>query len=223
VDSADNIYIGGHNDENYIILLKYSTSGELMLFKQWDRDPLWDQYCHDLVIDYLDKVYITGRYQYGEYPLFLAKFSIESPGGFTLSSDAGVLDTDGNFALSWTPSARANNYSIYQHSNYITEIDDSLTLLEEETDLLSLPLIGYSNGTYYFIGVAFNTFGNATSNCIEVEVEIPPEGDGEEDGNGDEDGEENGGGIIPSYNLYMVLIFFISISAIVIQLRRRKL
>ncbi len=96
-----------------------------------------------------------------------------SPGSLQLSSTAGTPDNDGNFTLTWTSASRANNYSIYRYSSNITSINGSLTLLIGETDLLLLPINGYSNGTYYFIALAFNDYGNRTSNCIEVEIEIP--------------------------------------------------
>ena len=35
-------------------------------------------------------------------------------------------------------------------------------------------LTGYSNGTYYFIVVAHNDYGDTLSNCVEITVEIPP-------------------------------------------------
>jgi len=95
------------------------------------------------------------------------------PDNFVISSDAGSPDDDGNFNLTWTSSDGADSYSVYQYSSYITEINGSLTLLLEEVATLSLPLNGYSNGTYYFVTVAFNDFGNKISNCINVTVNIP--------------------------------------------------
>ncbi len=97
------------------------------------------------------------------------------PGDFMLNSNANNPDEDGNFNLEWTGSDGANNYSVYQYSSYITEINSSLTILLEEIETLSLPLSGYSNGTYYFIAVAFNDYGNNTSNCINITVAIPPD------------------------------------------------
>jgi len=176
VDSADNIYLGGHTQESNVTILKYSSSGDLISNKTWERDPTYQYWCKDLIIDSLDKIYITGYYRIlstDPHYIYVAKFSIESPGGFTLTSVAGEPDDDGNFLLSWTPSPRANNYSIYRYSSYITEYNSSLTLIEEETSTFFLPLTGYSDGTYYFIGVAFNDFGNSTSNCINVTVDIP--------------------------------------------------
>ena len=131
------------------------------------------------------------------------------PGAFTLSSNAGNPDDDGNFTLTWTSSSGANNYSIYQYSGYITEINGSLTLLTEETNSLSLPLSGYSNGTYYFIGVAFNDLGNISSNCILSAVAIPPE-------------EQTEQPIISGYNL-MLLCLTIGLAFVILVNKRLKL
>ncbi len=100
-----------------------------------------------------------------------------SPSPFNLSSNAGTPDKDGNFDLTWTSSYRALNYSVYQYSSYITEINGSLTLLGDGITDLSLALSGYTDGTYYFIAVAYNAYGDTLSNCIEVIVEIGPPGD----------------------------------------------
>jgi len=94
------------------------------------------------------------------------------PANFTLSSNAGNPDDDGLFTLSWTTSLRATNYSVYQYSSFITEINDSLTLLTDEITDLSLYLSGYLDGPYYFIVVAHNQMGNTSSNCISVIVQI---------------------------------------------------
>lgn len=138
--------------------------------------------------------------------------SPEVPGTFTLLSNAGNPDPDGNFTLSWTSSARASNYSIYRYSGFITEVNESLTLLEEETEALSLPLTGYSNGTYYFIAVAFNNFGNTNSNSININIEISPE---EPDDGGT-------GAQIPGYNLLFLIVTIGFVSTIIIY-RRLKL
>ena len=96
------------------------------------------------------------------------------PDPFTLSCDADTPDTDGNFTLTWTSSALADNYSIYYHYNYITEINGSLILLEEEITELSLNLNNYTDGTYNFIVVAHNENGDTLSNCISVKVGSDP-------------------------------------------------
>ena len=101
------------------------------------------------------------------------------PGDFVLSSNAGDPDSDGNFDLTWTVSSGAINYSIYRYSSFITEINGSLTLLADEITDLSMGLSGYTDGTYYFIAVAHNDYGDTLSNCINVSVEVPqqPPGD----------------------------------------------
>jgi hypothetical protein len=177
VDSADNIYMSGHTKFANVSIVKYSASGEFLWDKQWGNTPTYQYWGLDLVIDSFDKIYITGRNRTGVigiYDLFLAKLSIEPPpGDFTLSSNAGSPDDDGAFTLTWTSSSGANNYSIYQHSSYITDINVSLTKLANETNSLSLPLSGYSNGSYYFVAKAINNFGIKTSNVIMITVEIP--------------------------------------------------
>jgi hypothetical protein len=173
VDSADNIYIGGYGLFLNVSLIKYSSSGNLLWYRHWLTNPANDYFLNDLLIDSSDKIYIVGYYGTGgPYNIFAAKFSIESPGGFTLSSDSPPTNTNGAFTLSWTDSPRVSNYSIYNSLNYISEVNNSFTPLLEETTDTSLPLNGYSNGLYFFIAVAFNDFGNSTSNCISITVEV---------------------------------------------------
>ena len=106
---------------------------------------------------------------------FALRFSIDlPPSDFILSSNAGTPDEDGNFDLSWTSADRAQNYSVYEYSSYITEINESLSLLEDDITDLSLALSDYTDGTYYFIIVAHNAYGDTLSNCIEVVVGFPP-------------------------------------------------
>ena len=218
VDSRDNIYICGFSAFSNVSLLKYSASGDLIWDKTWANNSVYQYWWLDIVIDSLDNIYITGYNRTGTsgaYDLFAAKFSIEyipPPGSFNLNSNAGTPDNDGNFTLTWTSSSGANNYSIYQYSSFITEINDSLTLLEEEIDALSLPLTGYSNGSYHFIVVAFNNFGNTTSNNLKIDIEIPP--DEQEDG--------GNGPYIPGYNL-MILISAIVVLTSILIYRRLKL
>ncbi len=65
--------------------------------------------------------------------------------------------------------------------------------------------------SFYFIVVARNATGEPLSKCIEVVVEIPPEGDG--------DGDK----VIPGYPLYLLLTFFVIITSILIKRKRKKL
>lgn len=131
------------------------------------------------------------------------------PEDFVLSSNAGDPDADGIFTLTWTSSSRANNYSVYLYSSYITEINGSLTILIDETGDLTLPLTGYTNGTYYFIVVAHNDYGDTLSNCIYITVAIPPP--------------EPTITEIPGYELIYVIMVVSIISTIIIVKNRKKI
>jgi len=134
------------------------------------------------------------------------------PSSFLLDSTAESPDDDGNFTLTWDAALGAESYSVYEYISYITVYNGSLTPLATDITSLSLPLTGYSNGTYYFIVVAHNTNGDTLSNCITVVVEIPPV-----------DGDGDGDGIIPGYPLYLLLIVVGVITSILIRRKHKKL
>ncbi|MFX1590060.1 MAG: ABC transporter substrate-binding protein, partial [Promethearchaeota archaeon] len=102
--------------------------------------------------------------------LYPCKWNRKAPGTFALSSDAGTPDDDAIFNLTWTTSDGAINYTVYQHSDYITVINESLTILADGIADLNITLSGYSDGTYYFIVVAYNQYGDTLSNCHQVDV-----------------------------------------------------
>ncbi len=129
------------------------------------------------------------------------------PGSFTLSSNAGTPDNDGNFTLVWEGSNQANNYSVYEYSSFITEINGSLTLLEGDLNILTHSLSSYADGTYYFIIVAHNDYGDTLSNCIEIIVQIPPP-----------NGSTNP--VIPGYN---VLYFIVALSLGIYFILKKRL
>jgi hypothetical protein len=96
------------------------------------------------------------------------------PGDFILTSDAEIPDQDGEFNLTWTDSVGADDYSVYGHSGYITEINQSLTLMADQTGVSPYNISGLMDGTYYFAVEAHNDTGKTLSNCIEVVVLILP-------------------------------------------------
>ncbi len=95
-------------------------------------------------------------------------------GDFYLNNDGDEPDTDGAFNLTWTASTNANDYSIYSYQSYITHINDSLTLLVNQSAISPFSVSGLLNGTYYYMVVAHNEFGVKLSNCTSVTVAIPP-------------------------------------------------
>lgn len=86
------------------------------------------------------------------------------PNPFTLTSDADSPDTDGLFSLYWISSENADNYSVYR--------DD--VLLNSGLIYTQYYMEISSNGNYDFKVIAFNEYGNTSSNEITVIVEIPP-------------------------------------------------
>ena len=94
------------------------------------------------------------------------------PGLFSILSDADDPDTDGNFNITWSSSAYADNYSLYESSSVITEINENVTVLLNEVTNTSYEASGYSNGIYYFQVVSRNGNGNSTSSNLKVNVEI---------------------------------------------------
>ncbi|GAI89539.1 unnamed protein product, partial [marine sediment metagenome] len=64
-------------------------------------------------------------------------------------------------------------YSVYTHSSYINEINGSLTLLADQNGISPHAIPGLTDGTYYYIIVAFNEAGQTLSNCVVVNVQIP--------------------------------------------------
>lgn len=144
-------------------------------------------------------VYAGGSFNYSFELLDTnANFGYLLPFPFTLSSNADAPDTDGVFNLEWTSAEFAKNYSIYEHSSYITTFNGSLTTLVDETTDITLPLSGYSSGVYYFIAIAKNNFGVTISNNMIVTVIRPSEE-------------------IPGYSTLFFVITLLSISVLIFK------
>ncbi|MHA2101699.1 MAG: glycosyl hydrolase family 18 protein, partial [Candidatus Kariarchaeaceae archaeon] len=105
------------------------------------------------------------------------------PGEFGLSSS--ILDAAGNYILTWTYSDGANNYTIYRSPYYMTYLNESYIDVVKNTDYVYHYIGGLGNGIYYFIIVAFNNYGNSTSNCIQIIVDKPTSDDDDDDKEGD--------------------------------------
>lgn len=97
------------------------------------------------------------------------------PQPFSINTDADDPDIDGSFNITWSESIGADNYSVYISSSFITEIDTNCNELQNGIEILNYTVEGLTSGYHYFVVVAFNETGNATSdNCITVHVQIPP-------------------------------------------------
>ncbi len=75
--------------------------------------------------------------------------------------------------LTWTSSPNADNYSIYKSNNSITEFNKNLTLVESGLENNSIHLTELEEGIFFYILVAYNEFGNISSNCASIRIEFP--------------------------------------------------
>jgi hypothetical protein len=92
----------------------------------------------------------------------------------SLTSDAGNPETDGSFNLSWSISGNFAKFAIYTNTDYINDINDTVSLLYDNIQDLSYLVSTYS-GIHYYVVVAFNGSGHSISNCISVDVQIVPQ------------------------------------------------
>lgn len=189
--------------ENDIFFFAFNISGT----NEWDEAP--PDFYDTIVYNYVVNSLTLNSTVLGPMGIMSAmSYELKAPSDFTLSSNAGTPeDDDGEFTLSWDASDRAVNYTIYRYHQFIGVINGSLTLVAEGLTSLTHPLSGYTNGTYYFVVVAYNVNGDYTiSNCIEIIVAIPPSEPSEEP-------------IIPGYSLFIFIMGLIVISAIILKKR----
>jgi len=128
---------------------------------------------------------------------------LPAPGNFTLSSDADAPDTDGAFNLIWTDSEGADNYSVYMFDKFITEINESLTLLANQTAISPFPISGLLNDEYYFTILAYNENGATMSDNEYIIVYLPVS-------NGDKI-------IIPGYSFILILSIGFIVSLLLVK------
>jgi len=147
-------------------------------------------------------VYAGDDYKFERFTITLN--IVQPPQVVLLSSDADNPDLDGTFDLIWTSSEHADNYSIYVYNRYITEINSSVVLLKDQIGISPYLISGLLDGTYYYVVVAFNEYGNTSSNCIQVMVS----------GSIDEI-------IIPGYSLFILICIISIFSVIIIQRQLR--
>lgn len=100
--------------------------------------------------------------------------TLHEPKSFQLDKDADEPDTNGIFNLLWTTSEYADSYSVYTSDTFITDINESVFLVEQGIQVLSYEISTIENKIHYFIVIAFNNYGNFSSNCISVDVQIAP-------------------------------------------------
>ena len=186
VDSKNNSYITGYTQsyggsDKDVCIIKFNSSGNFQWYKLWTQG--FEDGGYDIALDQFNNKVITGATQTpgGDFDLFLAKFS-PLPDDFTIT---GTL-RDGILNISWQPSLEAENYSLYQNDKPITEFgqtNDSLTIVEGNTNR-TYELKNLDEDVYYFMAIAFNKYGNTSSNCLKITVVLDGVKPGGDDGGG---------------------------------------
>jgi hypothetical protein len=132
-----------------------------------------------------------------------------------------VTEDSVKLILKWNHSQFSQNYSIYHADFFISEINESVSLLEEGItpeiilEEYQYELKDWDPGTYYFTMVAFNRFFNCSSNCVGAEIEQTAE---EEDTNSKDEGEPDPFNI--EFPIYFVL--FVVLLITLIYIKRKK-
>jgi len=136
-----------------------------------------------------DPAYVANR---SSYLLLVDQFTLTRPGDWAWRAEAGGMSSEttwfsvplsapaaptlqpitpnpsygGRVYLDWSASSGAEGYHVYRHASYITQINDTLTVVGGDEDVPPAP------GTYYYVVTAYNASGeSAPSNCESVVVE----------------------------------------------------
>ncbi len=149
-------------------IVKYTSSGDYQWYKT--RTDTSEDVAYGGYIDENDNIYITGK---SDIRLFLTKFNL-LPDAFILSHDATTPDIDGTYTVSWTESLGAVNYTLYQSDSPITAINSSVEKVIEGNANRTIDFNNVQQGTHYYRAVAYNEYGNITSNLVNVTVQYPP-------------------------------------------------
>ncbi|MBD3212398.1 MAG: hypothetical protein GF311_07305 [Candidatus Lokiarchaeota archaeon] len=189
IDKQENIFLigacDGNNfeDDKDILIVKCDNEGDYLYNWTWDSGDI--DKGRSLAYDPQGSIAACGDQNSTQTDpdgedFVIIKFSLK-PQNFSLFIDnlsPGPYDEDGNITLNWSESAPfdANNYTIYNSTTYIMEINSSLEYNAEGITNTTFSIENLTDGTYYYKIQAFNDYGNSTSNCMEIVVGRTPEG-----------------------------------------------
>ena len=172
-DSNFNLFLIGYT-ESYgqtgkdACIIKYNSSGGYQWYKT--REDSSEDIAYSGYIDINDNLYITGK---ADSQLFLTKYN-PLPGNILLIHNTISPNIDGTFTLSWSESLDAKNYSLYQSDSAFSRINSSVNKILEGNTNRTLTFNNLEEGIYYYIVIAYNDYGNTTSNLINITVQYPP-------------------------------------------------
>jgi len=169
---AGSTYSFGAGSADFV-LLKFAPNGSRLWNTYWGGAS--SDKAESIAVDQSGDIYCTGStdsFGVGNDYLVLIKVGeIQPP---SLNPITPNPDGDGIIELSWTDVLEANRYYIYREITCITSVVClvPLAMVNENhyTDNIT------SNGTYYYVIVAGNAYGNSSiSNCEIVTIAIPSE------------------------------------------------
>ncbi len=171
----NNIYLSGctksyGGTDKDACITKFNSTLDFQWYKLYNGDQNYDSVAYGIAMDSEDNLAMTGV---SDNDAFVSMYS-QLPSEFALACDKTNPVPDGSFNLSWSEALDAQNYSIYQYDDLITQINDSLAEIIRGNTNRTYSFNNYAEGTYYFISVAFNRYGNASSNCLQVIVQSVP-------------------------------------------------
>lgn len=169
IDKAgDEIYVTGTNNtmgDQDVLILKYNSTGELLLNYSWGVRNGENNIGTDLSLDSSSHIYFV---------TLSPRLDLVKLKKLWLSSNADNPDSDGMFELSWSGLINAENYTLYENESSFSEITGDLTIITEGLTNQSYKINKNQNGTFYYVIQAFNSQGNTTSECISVTISLPP-------------------------------------------------
>ncbi|TFF90673.1 MAG: hypothetical protein EU548_01810 [Promethearchaeota archaeon] len=191
IDKATNsIYlIGTVNGTNHaldtdVMIAKFNHDVKYLFNWTWDGGD-WDN-GYGLYLNQEGKIFACGKRDvdlrtdpiYQDYDLLIISYELR-PESFSLAEvnhSPGPYDEDGVIILNWSVNAPidAINYTVYNYSSYISEINSSLNKNAEGITDTNFTVGDLPDGTYYYIIQAFNEYGNSSSNCQEVTIGRTP-------------------------------------------------
>lgn len=150
-------------------IVKYTSFGDYQWYKT--RADSLEDVAYSGYFRTNDELYITGE---TNTQLFLTKFN-PLPDTFIVTDNATDPDSDGSFTISWSESLGAENYSLFQSNITITNPDSNTIKIVEGNINKTVSFNSIEEGTYYYIVVGYNKYGNISSNVINITVQYPPD------------------------------------------------
>jgi len=178
-DAQNNSFICGLSEsygdlDGDIWIVKINQTGSELWNKTWGGEQY--ECAFDILLDNASNLFLVGQTKcFGDTTgdLLLVKLA-PRPSQFNLLSDTGSFDTDGTFTLEWTRALDAKNYSLYHSNQSITTINENVTAILSGAKNNSFIINNLAEGEHFFKAIAFNDFGNSSSNCLKITVLYPP-------------------------------------------------